>query len=172
MSNDKMQVVVIKNGIAKEVKVSDRLAKELEEAYDRSKVVGISYDTYVAMAEMLALRVADYRQAKGELAEDVEMFRETVAFSRAFEIYSNESPMMLNMMFWIERQAGRKDFSSKDISAKTLRYAIERAGQEYSYRLAAKDFKAWARELFHCQDLHVGFMKFLKFYYSVITVVA
>lgn len=173
MQKDNTIVVVIRNGIAKELHLPIDIVKILEEAYEKERVVGISQDTYNAMAEMMSYKLMTYHRILSE-TEEHEMFDKAIAFAQAFDIYSDESPLLFEIMCWINREVeGNQTFSSRDINCKTINRLLKSHRDEdtsITYRSAMKDFKSWARCLFSSCDLHVGFVKFAKFYYSVVAV--
>lgn len=167
----RITVVVVKNGVAKEVNVPKDIARMLEEAYENAKVVGISQSTYKAMAEMLAGKILLYKQILQE-ADDKEMFAKAIAFCRAFDIYSNESPMLIDIMLWVDRSVeefGEK-FTSRQVNSRNIMSYLrgKAINGKATYGELNKDFKLWARSLFSSCDLKVGFVKFAKFYYSVV----
>lgn len=162
-------VVVIRNGIAKEVHLPDDIVRVLEEAYDREPVVGISRDSYRAMAGMLGNRVLYYQSILSD-KENIEMFSKTTAFAEAFGIDGTYTKLLFDLMCWIERcSANMSYFSSGSINMNTLLGFLNgRSNKYYSYYKINKDFKNWAQPLFGYHQIQMGIVKFCKFFYSVI----
>lgn len=162
------RVVVIKNGVAKELhNLPETIVAELEEAYDKAPIRGLSRDTYSALVEFFGKKLVAYKQelANTQADEELEMFKRTVAFARAFEIYDEESPKFLDMLLTVERSVENlPDFDSKVISMKNLKNLIG-----VDWKDANKDFRAWARKLFEESGLKIGIVRMSKFYYGVIT---
>ena len=175
MQTNETVVVVIRNGIAKEVHLPYEIVRVLEEAYEQEKVVGISSATYNAMAEMLACKLMAYHRilAEGTDGAADDIYAKAVAFAQAFEIYSDESPMLFEIMCWIDREVkGNSAFSSRDINCRTINRLLRGHwddDENITYKSALKDFKVWARCMFSHAELKVGFVKFAKFYYSVVS---
>jgi len=167
----KMTVVVVVDGVAKELHLPNDVCRVLLEAYEREKVVGISQPTYEAMACMLANKVFQYEKLLQE-ADDQDMFRKAVAFCKAFEINSIDSPLLVELMLWVDREVAEhgERFSSKSINAKNIMGYINRhqGMNPYSYYNISKDFKEWARQLFASVGLKISTVRFCKFYYSVV----
>ena len=162
-----VKILVIRNGIAKEIQLSWEIVRLLEDAYENGKVVGISQKTYNGMVELLEDRLMEYHRLLEEKT-DGGMYAKTVAFAQAFEIYSDESPMVFEVMCWINREVEmNKKFSCRSINCQSVTGFIK-TDINVTYRSLMKDFKEWACCLFSSKGLHIGLVKFAKFFYSII----
>lgn len=158
------------NGIVKEIdmeKLSDNVVFALEEAYDRSKIVGISRSLYIYMAEFLAEETTEYSLAVSGVSGDTVKSK---IFANKFEINSKETPCLLESLFWIETNALiNPSFTSRDINMKNVRaYLALTMNGKCSYAKMAKEFKDWSKNPFKYSDMMIGFIRFLKYFYSLI----
>ena len=173
MKQSGIRIIVVKNGIPKEVKdLPMDIVRKLEEAYDREKVIGVSKETFLEMANILEWRLKLYYQKLDELESDLagdRMYLKSIAFCQAFGIYSDE--LLQDALMWVDRSHSQKKekFSSKNISCRELTEVVRtRSYMANPYIQASREFKAWARGIFERAGLRVGFVKFCKFYYAVI----
>lgn len=160
-------VIVIKDGEPKELSnLSKKVLIELEKAYEKTPLVGLSHETYSQLTEFFSNKLGEYEAELMELEQAEATFAKTVAFARAFDISYDESPAMVDMMLRIERMlTEQKTFTSKDICMKHLN-----ALTNLEWREANKDFRKWARKLFEDTGLKIGIIRMMKFYYGVISV--
>ena len=166
------RILMMKGDVVKEIDVDllpKRVVKALEDAYDRTKVVGISRDTYAEMAETMAFMLSEYREELKNADDD--MFRQAVSFANGFGIDSRDSRFLFDTFCWIDRNiAERGDkFTSKDVNSREIRSFLRSKYGRCTYNDMYRDFKHWARELFTSRGMKVGFVKLAKFYYSVVT---
>ena len=166
------RILMMKGGVVKEIDVKSlprSIVESLETAYDKTKVVGISRDTYVGMTEILARMLSEYRE---ELeTTDCEMFNHAVAFANGMGINSQDSKYLFETFCWIDRNIAEHGdvFTSKSVNSREIRAYLTSMYGHCTYSEMYRDFKAWARELFSSCDIRVGFVKLAKFYYSVAT---
>lgn len=171
-AKNETRILMMKNGVVKEIDVKSlpkSIIESLETAYDQTKVVGISRDTYVGMTEILARMVSEYRE---ELeSTNCEMFNHAVAFANGFGINSRDSKLLFETFCWIDRNIAEhgERFSSENINSREIRAYLRSVHGHCNYTEMYRDFKEWARELFSSCDIRVGFVKLAKFYYSVVT---
>lgn len=158
------------NGVVKEIdmqKLSDNVVLALEEAYDSSKVVGISRNLYAYMTEFLAEQTTEYSLAViGVSGEAVK----AKTFANKFEISYNENPCLLAGLCWVETNTLiNPDFTSRDINMKNVKnYLAQLMDGRCSYAKMAKEFKDWSQNPFKFSDMMIGFIRFLKYFYSLI----
>ena len=166
------RILMMKGDEVKEIDVNllpKKVVRALEDAYDQTKVVGISRDTYAEMAETMAFMLSEYRE---ELkTADEEMFHQAIAFANGFGIDSRDSRFLFDTFCWIDRNiADHGDkFTSKDVNSREIRAYLKSQYGHCTYNDMYRDFKHWARELFTSRGMRVGFVKLVKFYYSVVT---
>lgn len=166
--NGDTTVIVIRDGVAKELKnLPESMEQALEEAYDKEPIRGLSRESYMAMNDMLMARILEYqRLTKADEEETVN----AVAFANAMDIYSNESPLLIDLLAVIDRlvQDYPESFSSKNINMKNMINMLEALNkQPYKYSKVNRDFKEWAKELFKFSNLKIGVVRFCKYYYSI-----
>jgi hypothetical protein len=169
---DEISVIVIKNGEARQLyDLPSELKTKLLEYYDREPVVGISKDCYIRMEELLERQLIRYRNSLTETEDDDEIFAHAVAFAQTFGIYSNESPLLFELLCWIDRVLSEaEDINSRRINCKAALEYLNRQRKTtiYSYRDVAKEFRYLKRVIFgNTSEIKVGFIKFLKFYYAL-----
>lgn len=159
------RVIVIKNGLAKELtNLPEEMIRELEEAYENEPIHGLSRETYLALADFFSYKLKIYKEEWERMRPDeYDVATKSVAFANAFDISSEESPYLFDMMLAIERRmAEGKGFSSRDISMRNMKNLI---GTDW-FR-ANKDFRNWARRLFEETGLRIGIIRMSKFFYGV-----
>ena len=169
MRND-TRVIVVKGGVPKELhNLEERTLRMLENAYFAEPVVGISPELFQQMTEVLAKKVAEYSRMLDE-DEDCEdnMFARSIAFAKAMEISSEETPAMFDCILWIDRMLQEHDdFTSRDINLRAVK-RWTRKSQKTLYN----EFYQWARDLFAFNNVTaVGIVKFLKYFGEVAAVV-
>lgn len=164
------EITVMYNGVAKVVEVPDAVSQFVEKAYAESRVYGLGGNTTRKLRDMFATNLLEYENLVAESSPDE--FK-TLSFCQAFEIYSNESPLLVDALIWIERRVKSKaKFSSRDISIENLLekgvlgHLINPTTDPYSQ--LAYDFSQWSRQMFVHANVNVGFVRFCKFFYSVI----
>ena len=163
------RVVVVKNGVPKELhNLELNTLRILENAYFAEPVVGISPELFEQMTDLLAKRVADYRQYMDENSDCDNMFVRSIAFANAMEISYDETPLLFDCILWVDRmQQEREDFTSRDINLRELKKWTRRSTKELY-----KEFSNWARDLFSFNGVKaVGIVKFLKYFGEVAAIV-
>ena len=163
------RVIVVKDGVPKELHhLEESTLRTLENAYMAEPVVGISEELFQQMTELLANKVAEYRRLLDEDADCEGMFARSIAFAKAMEISSMETPVLFDCILCIDRMLQeREKFTSRDINLK----AVKAWTQKSNYALY-KEFYKWARNLFKCNEVTpVGIVKFLKYFGEVAAVV-
>lgn len=158
------------DGVVKEIdmkKLSGNVVFALEEAYDRSKIVGISRNLYAYMAEFLAEETTEYSLAVSGISGETVKSK---TFASKFEINSKETPCLLESLFWVETNVlFNPDFTSRDINMKNVKtYLAQIMDGRCSYAKMAKEFKDWSQNPFKFGDMMIGFIRFLKYFYSLI----
>lgn len=164
------EITVMYNGVAKVVEVPDSVSQFVEKAYAESRVYGLGGNTTRKLKDMFATNLAEYERLVVEKAPDD--FK-AISFCQAFEIYSNESPLLVDALIWIEKRVkSQAKFSSRDISMENL---LEKGvlGHRLNptmdpYSQLVYDFGQWSRQMFVHANVNVGFVRFCKFFYSVI----
>ena len=173
MSEAKRVLLIMKKGNdVKEIDVKSLpgdVVKSLEEAYDRTKVVGISRETYAEMVEVMALMLSEYSD---ELATttDAGMYSRAVAFANGCGIDSTDSRLLFDILCWVDRNVREhgNTFTSRDVNIREIRAYLKTIYGKCSYYEMSTDFGRWARKLFSTHGLKVGFVKFAKFYLSLV----
>lgn len=168
MRND-TRVIVVKDGVPKELhNLEEGTLLVLENAYMAEPVVGISQELFQQMTELLATKVAKYRQLLDEDDDCEGMFARSIAFAKAMEISSQETPVLFDCILWIDRMLQeREEFTSRDINLKAVK-----CWTRQSKNALYKEFNTWARDLFKFNDVtSVGIVKFLKYFGEVAAVV-
>lgn len=162
---EKIRVLVVKNGVAKELhSLPAEVILQLENAYDKAPIRGLSHDTYMALVDFFSLKLVAYKR-EVENSTGQEMFSKTVAFAKAFDISYEESPGLFDMMLMIERCVDEQPtFNSKSINMKNLKSMINMDWPE-----ANKDFRKWARKLFEDTGLKIGIVRMSKFFFGMLT---
>ena len=157
------------NGIVKELdmtRLSAAVVDALEKEYAKSKVVGISRKLYNYMTEYLADQTADYLLAINEANSEAAKAK---IFASRFGVKCNESPCLLASLCWVETMVDiDPEFSSKDISIRSVRNYLSQLLGHCSYGRMSKEFKEWDENPFKYTDMMVGFVRFLKYFYSLI----
>ncbi|MBR1539811.1 MAG: hypothetical protein IJ629_01280 [Clostridia bacterium] len=167
MKDATTRVLVIKNGVAKELRdLPETIMVELERAYDEAPIRGLSRDTYAVLVEFFSRKLVAYEEELASMdPEEMEMFSKTVAFAKAFDICYEESPALFDMMLMVERGIREQpDFGSHSISMRNLKSMIN-----MEWAPANKDFRKWSRKLFEETGLKIGIVRMSKFFYGVIT---
>ena len=163
-----MTVVIVKNGLPKEVNVTDEIAKMLENAYQQSRVYGLGGSTTRKLKDFFGLELAEFQR----LVENDQAHGKAFLFCEAFHIPSNESPLLVEALRWVEYHKDDEGFSSRTITLDTLLMEDVlgyRLPVEYNpYTLLVEDFEAWVGKRLVDAKLSVSFMRFLKFFYSLI----
>lgn len=160
-------VIVIRDGVAKELNgLSESMEQALKEAYDKEPIRGLSRESYRAMNDMLMARILEYQRLV-KANEEIK----SIAFANAMDIYSNESPLLIDLLAAIDSLAqNNSEFSSKNINMKNMINMLEALNkQPYKYSEVNRDFKEWAKELFKFSSLKIGVVRFCKYYYSIST---
>lgn len=171
-NNENTRVFVSKNGIVKDVTdhISTTVIEQLEKAYEEAPIVGLSFKTYSSLINMFDRSLESFYNTE---INEKELYSKTVAFAENMGIDSIESPYFFDVLLRIEREVtNHKDFSSKDISMKCLRDLVSSnypREEKKCWRLANADFRKWAHERFEYRHMRIGIVRFLKFYYGVIT---
>lgn len=170
MNKRNAKVVILQNGVPKEVTVSEEMAKMLNKAYDESKCYGLGGSTAKKLMDFYKKQLAEFERLKTD--ETNQGRSATLLFAEAFHIYSNEAPLLLMAMEWVETQKNNKEFSSRQI---TLDNFLDknvfngRLPVQYNpYVLLVEDFEAWAGKSLVNAQLNVSFVRFVKFFYAVI----
>lgn len=169
-ARERIKVVVIKEGEARELyNLPTEILTRLDEAYEKAPVKGLSHETYVTLAEFFAGRLAAYERELMNGTDRNEMFKKSVAFAKAFDISSEESPALFDLMLHIERRVGESGsaFDVREVCIKNLKEILN-----MSWSQANRDFRKWARKLFESTGLKIGVIRMAKFYFGVTTQLA
>lgn len=161
------RVIVIKDGEPFEIdNISAEIMMQLEAAYDKAPIRGLSQKTYLALADFFEKKLVAYEKELSKNEDD--MYSKSIAFANAFDISSEESPALFDMMLMIERNVREhQNFDSREICIKNLKSMIGK-----DWRDANHDFRMWARKLFEDTGLRIGVIRMTKFYYGVITAIS
>lgn len=172
-AKNEVRLLMMKGNVVKEIDVEslpNYMIQALEEAYDKKKVVGISRETYSEMVASMAMYLKEYRE---ELEEtDIEMFRQAVAFANGFLINSRDSKLLFDTFCWIDRNLAEHGdrFTSRDVNTRAIRKYLSSQYGKCTYADMNRDFKEWAKDFFISKGMkRIGFIKMVKFYYSVVT---
>jgi hypothetical protein len=171
VSNEDISVIVIKDGEARQIyNLPMKLKDQLIEYYNREPVVGISKKCYVSMEQSMERRLLKYRRLLIASKGTPELFDKAVAFAKAFEIYYEDSPLLFELMCWIDRMMAEKAVvTSRSINCRSsLAYLNRGKGEAYTYKDVAKEFSKVKKAIFgDDSEIKVGFIKFLKFYFAI-----
>ena len=161
------RVVIIKNGVAKELhNLPGEIMAQLEKAYDAEPIRGMSRETFEALGWFFWKKLEAYEEKleSGD-CKAFDMFEKSMAFADAFDISYQESPAFFDMMMLIERSISEREcFDSKSINMRNIKSMINK-----DWFAANKDFRNWARRLFEETGLKIGIIRMSKFFYGVIT---
>ena len=170
MNERNAKIVILHNGVPKEVTVSEEVAQMLNKAYDESKCYGLGGSTAKKLKDFYKKQLAEFERLKADEANKGRSA--TMLFAEAFHIYSNEAPLLLMAMEWVEKQKGKEGFSSRQITLDNFLNEDVFEGRlpvQYNpYVLLVEDFAAWAGKSLVNAQLSVSFVRFVKFFYAVI----
>lgn len=165
---ENMTVTIVMNGLPKEVTVDAKLAEMLNCAYEQSKIYGLGGSTARKLKDFFAKNLDKFER----LCKDNENLSKAYLFCEAFGIYSNESPLLVEALQWVEEHKLDESFSSRMISIdvlmerENLGYRLDPAHDSYAQLVA--DFEAWTGRRLIEANLRVSFVRFLKFFYALI----
>lgn len=165
---DTLTVTIVKNGLPKEVTVTAELAEMLDMAYSSSNIYGLGGSTARKLKDFFGKELKEFEQ----LCNENENLSKAYLFCEAFRIYSNESPLLVEALQWVEEHKSDEGFSSRQITIDTL---MEKESLGYrldpthaSYGQLVADFDAWTGRRLIEANLRVSFVRFLKFFYALI----
>ena len=150
------------------VEVDAKLGEMPEKAYADSNVYGLGGSTARKLNDFFRMQIAEFRQLMEEKLER----SKAMAFAEAFRIYSNQSPLLLEALQWVEKHSADDGFSSryismdKFLSEDVLGWRLERGSEPYPQLVA--DFSEWAGKTLIDANLGVSFVRFVKFFYTLI----
>lgn len=164
----KQITITIGKGVPKVIAVDEEMSIMLENAYATSNVYGLGGSTARKLKDYFAKELAEYEALVKENPER----NKSLIFCEAFSIYSNESPLLVEALQWVEKSASKEGFSSRMISIDSfvtdnvLGWRLERSSEFYPQLVA--DFNAWAGKSLVEANLNVSFVRFCKFFYTLI----
>lgn len=167
-NNAKVTVTIVRNGVPKMVEVDSNLGEMLEKAYADSNVYGLGGSTARKLNDFFRKQIAEFKK----LMEDEPERSKAAAFAEAFLIYSNQSPLLLEALQWVEKHSADEGFTSRYISMDNflsedvLGWRLERSSEPYPQLVT--DFSEWAGKTLIDANLGVSFVRFVKFFYTLI----
>lgn len=174
VQNDDFAVIVIKDGEARQIHdLPLGLRNQLERYYDEEPVVGISRKCYLAMEKLLEKQLVKYKASLNQKEYSDEMFEKAMKFAQTFEVYSDESPLLFELLCWVDRVLNESNSAtSRRINSRAALQYLNRRNSDvpYSYRDVAREFNRLKKSIFgdtDTYDIKVGFVKFIKFYFAV-----
>jgi hypothetical protein len=172
VQNDDFAVIVIKDGEARQIHdLPLELRNQLERYYDEEPVVGISRKYYLAMEKLLENQLVKYKDSLKRKEYSDEMFEKAMKFAQTFEVYSDESPLLFELLCWVDRVLDESNtVTSRRINSRAALQYLNRRNSDvsYYYRDVAREFNRLKKSIFgDTYDIKVGFVKFIKFYFAV-----
>ena len=149
---------------------ANRIWEALVKAHERSEVYGLGGSTRKNLEGFFAPQLERFAQLQADSATAASS--KTMLFAEAFQISSNQSPILMSALEWVEKKSELQDFKGGNITLDRvlldsyLNGLLKGPGDPY--KLMVADFHAWAGESLSKANLHVGFVRFLKFFYSLI----
>jgi hypothetical protein len=120
------------------------------------------------MTKLLAKQLEQYQEFLIDSKEDLDFFNNAVAFAKACNIYSNESPLLFDLLCWVDRVVADKKATTKSINCRNaIAYLNYRHPGTYKYSDVAREFRKLKKALFG-DNMRVGFVKFMKLYFSAV----
>lgn len=149
---------------------AERILEALVKAHERSEVYGLGGSTRKKLVDFFAPQLERFAQLRADSATAVPS--KTMLFAEAFQISSNQSPILMSALEWVEKKSELQEFKGGNITLDSvlldsyLNGLLKGPGDPY--KLMVADFHAWAGDSLSKANLHVGFVRFLKFFYSLI----
>ena len=166
------KIIVTIDGVAKEVNLSEKLLEAVEIAHATSSVYGLGGSTRKKLDDFFASQLKLFEEIRNNPANSQR--KQWVMFAEAFQIYSTESPVLLGALEWVENKAGQDGFTARMVNVDNilqdayLNGRLVHTNHDDPYKDMVEDFQSWAGERLVKANLHVGFVRFIKYFYSLI----
>lgn len=159
-----------KNGVVKELDVKllpDNVIEALEEAYDKTKIVGFSKQRYGEVAEFTKEQTTAYFEDMRSNGGKTEM-EAAKTFATNFGIF-NDMPMLFDALCLVNSMALDEECTSKDVNCREIVWNLNNwTVYGCSYARVQKEFKEWKENPFNGSGMHVGWIRFLKYFFSLV----
>ena len=166
------KITVTIDGVAKVVNLSEKLREAVETAHANSGVYGLGGSTRKKLDDFFAPQLKLFEEIRAN--PENSQRKQWVMFAEAFKIYSNEAPILLGALEWVEMKVGLDDFTARMVNVDNilrdayLNGRLQHTNHDDPYKDMVEDFQSWAGDRLVKANLHVGFVRFIKYFYSLI----